>query len=122
LLERLLAEAQAPVRAQSASKRPASEELDPGNNDGLTIDLSGADVMVDVIKSLRLSLPEQTGAIQNAVQCRGSRIVHEHKGKTDFGSVQQAEPPHHVLERIRIRLKKDGLVKFAKLRVDPPFS
>jgi hypothetical protein len=39
---------------KSASKRPPSEELDPGNNDGLTMDRSGADFMVDVIKSLGL--------------------------------------------------------------------
>jgi hypothetical protein len=70
------------------------------------MDWSGADVMVDVIKSLRLSLREQTGAIQNAVQCRGSRIVHEHKGKTDFGSVQQAEPPIMSLRGFGFASKK----------------
>ncbi len=43
-----------PVRAQSASKRPASEELDPTNVDVevLTEGRSGSDFMVDVLKSL----------------------------------------------------------------------
>ncbi len=48
----VLPSAQPPVRAQSASKRTASEELDPANPDVLTLERSGSDFMVDVIKSL----------------------------------------------------------------------
>jgi acetolactate synthase-1/2/3 large subunit len=47
-----LANAKPPVRAESASKRTASEELDPTNVDILTVGRSGSDFMVDVIKSL----------------------------------------------------------------------
>jgi acetolactate synthase-1/2/3 large subunit len=47
-----LAEAKQPARAQSASKRTPSQEVDPPEADGLTVDRSGSDFMVDVIKSL----------------------------------------------------------------------
>ena len=47
-----LAEAKEPARAQSASKRTPSQEVDPPEADGLTVDRSGSDFMVDVIKSL----------------------------------------------------------------------
>jgi acetolactate synthase-1/2/3 large subunit len=47
-----LAEAKDPARAQSASKRTPSQEVDPPEADELTVDRSGSDFMVDVIKSL----------------------------------------------------------------------
>jgi acetolactate synthase-1/2/3 large subunit len=47
-----LANAQPPARTESASKRTASAEVDPSNIDVLTVDRSGSDFMVDVIKSL----------------------------------------------------------------------
>jgi acetolactate synthase-1/2/3 large subunit len=47
-----LASPKSAVRAESASKRIASEELDPTTDDVLTVSRSGSDFMVDVIKSL----------------------------------------------------------------------
>jgi acetolactate synthase I/II/III large subunit len=49
-----LAGLDAPARAQAASKRIPPEELDPTGVDGLTVDRSGSDFMVDVLKSLDL--------------------------------------------------------------------
>ena len=49
-----LAGVDAPARAQAASKRVPSEEHDPADADGLTVDRSGSDFMVDVLKSLGL--------------------------------------------------------------------
>jgi acetolactate synthase I/II/III large subunit len=48
-----LAQAEPPARTQSASKRSASEEVDPANADELTVGRSGSDFMVDVFKSLQ---------------------------------------------------------------------
>ena len=49
-----LAQAQPAARARSASKRPAAEERDPASADDLTLERSGSDFMVDVIKTLGL--------------------------------------------------------------------
>jgi len=47
-----LAEAKPPGRAQSASKRTPPEERDPPSAEVLTVDRSGSDFMVDVLKTL----------------------------------------------------------------------
>src|SRR5471030_362981 len=47
-----LANAQAPTRTQSASKRAAPAEVDPASVETLTVGRSGSDFMVDVLKSL----------------------------------------------------------------------
>ncbi len=53
LAAKSLTQAEAPARTQSASKRPASEEVDPSSVDVLTVGRSGSDFMVDVFKSLQ---------------------------------------------------------------------
>ena len=53
LTAKSLAQAEPPGRTQFASKRPASEEVDPSNVDVLTVGRSGSDFMVDVFKSLQ---------------------------------------------------------------------